>query len=464
MDDKAMAETLTIDPAQAELAALSASEAAAKIARGEITSEMLVEACFARITEREETVKAWEHFDPDYALAQARAADERRGQDQTTGPLHGVPVGIKDIIDTRDYPTENGTPAHKGREPGDDAALVSALRDAGAIIMGKTVTTELAVQHPGNTCNPINPGHTPGGSSSGSAAAVADNMIPLAIGTQTGGSVIRPASFCGTYGYKPTHGLISRTGVLMQSPPLDTVGVFARSIEDMALIGDCLTAYDSRDSWMTQRSRTQLRTRAMEEPPVEPVFAFVKGPAWDDHVEDITKEAFQELASELGGRCDEVELPAIFSEGLEMQKVLQFADIAKFYGPIDAKAPGVLSDSLKERIVEGREIKAVDYNRALDIREALVGGLDEVLNRYDAIITPASTGPAPKTLASTGDAACNAMWTYLGVPCVTVPLLEADGLPFGVQLVGARYDDGRVLRNARWLVEHLTGNSDTRAG
>lgn len=450
-----------MDTQEVALSALTASDAAARIARGEITSVKLVESCLARIAEREDAVKAWEHLDPEYALAQAKAADERRGQDQSIGPLHGVPVGIKDIIDTKDYPTENGTPAHKGREPGDDATLVSALRDAGAIIMGKTVTTELAVQHPGKTCNPHNLGHTPGGSSSGSAAAVADNMIPLAIGTQTGGSVIRPASFCGIYGYKPTHGMISRTGVLMQSPPLDTVGVFGRSVEDCALIGDCLTAYDNRDSWMTQRSRTQLRACAMEAPPVEPAFAFVKGPAWDEFAEDVTKEAFEELAGELGGQCDEVELPAVFAEGLEMQKVFQFADIAKFYGPIDEKAPGVLSDSLKERIVEGRDIKAVDYNRALDVREALVGGLNEVLNRYDAIITPASPGPAPKSLKSTGDAIFNALWTYLGVPCVTVPLLEADGLPFGVQLVGARYDDGRVLRNARWLVEHLTGNGDT---
>ena len=449
-----------MDASQAELSALTASEAAARIDRGEITSVMLVEACLVRIAEREKTVKAWQNLDAEYALAQARAADDRRGRDQKTGPLHGVPVGLKDIIDTHDYPTENGTPAHKGREPGDDATLVSALRDAGAIIMGKTVTTELAVQHPGKTCNPHNPDHTPGGSSSGSAAAVADNMVPLAVGTQTGGSVIRPASFCGVYGYKPTHGMISRTGVLMQCPPLDTVGVFGRTIEDCALIGDCLTGYDSRDTWMRQTSRTQLRTRAMETPPVDPVFAFVKGPAWDEFAEDVTKEAFQELASELGAQCDEVELPAVFAEGLEMQQVLQFADIAKFYGPIDDKTPGVLSESLRGRIKEGREIKAVDYNRALDIREALVGGLDEVLNRYDAIITPASPGPAPKSLESTGNAIFNSLWTFLGVPCVTAPLLESNGLPFGVQLVGGRHDDGRVLRNSRWLVDHLTGSGN----
>lgn len=445
------------------LTSLSASDAAARIASGEITSVMLVEACLERIAARDGDVMAWEHLDPDYAMEQARLADERRGMDPSTGPLHGVPVGIKDIIDTCDYPTENGTPAHKGRQPGDDAALVSALKNAGAIILGKTVTTELAVFHPNRTRNPHNLEHTPGGSSSGSAAAVADGMVPLAVGTQTGGSVIRPASFCGVYGFKPTHGLISRTGVLMQSPPLDTVGVFARSVEDLGLISDCLTGYDSLDTWMRPRSQTQLRANAISEPPVEPVFAFVKTPFWDELADDVTKEAFPELVSALGDRCDEAELPSIFGQARELQLTLQTADIAKFYGPIRDKAPDAISKQLSQRIDEGKKISAVDYNTALDIREALNAGLDEVIKRYDAIITPASAGPAPKGLESTGDPTFNAMWTYLGVPCVTVPLLDIDGLPLGVQLVSSRHDDGRLLRNARWLVEHLSANGDNNA-
>jgi Asp-tRNA(Asn)/Glu-tRNA(Gln) amidotransferase A subunit family amidase len=445
-----------------DLAGLTASDAAERIAKGEITSVMLVESCLARIAEREETVQAWEHLDPDFALAQARAADERRGMDPSTGPLHGVPVGIKDIIDTRDLPTENGTPAYKGRQPGDDAALVSALKDAGAVIMGKTVTTELAVFYPNRTCNPHNPEHTPGGSSSGSAAAVADNMVPLAIGTQTGGSVIRPASFCGVYGFKPTHGTISRTGVLMQSPPLDTIGVFARSVEDLGLLADCLTAYDPRDTWMRPRSRSRLRKTALQAPPVEPVFAFVKSPPWDEFAEEVTKQAYAELVDALGDRCDAVDLPEIFTEGLKMQNILQTADIAKFYGPIQAKAPDAISKPLTARIKDGKSITAVDYNTALDVRETLSAGLDEIFERYDAILTPASAGPAPKGLESTGNPAFNAIWTYLGVPCVTAPLLQSDGLPMGVQLVGARHDDGRLLRNSRWLVELLasSGNND----
>lgn len=443
-----------------ELTGLTASEAVARINAGEITSVMLVQACLARIAERDEEVMAWEHLNPEYALEQARIADERRALDPATGPLHGVPVGIKDIIDTRDYPTENGTPAHAGRQPGDDAALVSALRDAGAIIIGKTVTTELAVLHPNRTRNPRNSDHTPGGSSSGSAAAVADHMVPLAVGTQTGGSVIRPASFCGVYGFKPTHGMISRTGVLMQSPPLDTIGVFGRSLEDVGLIADCLTAYDPLDSWMRPRSRTRLRETALQEPPVDPVFAFVKSPPWDEFAEDVTKEAFSELAEALGEQCDEVDLPSIFDMGLAMQKLVQTADIAKFYGPLQAKAPDAISKPLTERIENGKSITAVDYNNALDVREALNAGLDEVFERYDAIITPASAGPAPKGLKTTGNPVFNALWTYLGVPCVSLPLLEADGLPFGVQLIGSRHDDARLLRNANWLTRHLTEDGD----
>lgn len=447
-----------MDAQVSDLTRLTAADAAARIATGEITSQMLVEACLERIKERDESVQAWEHLNPEFALEQARAADERRAFDQSTGPLHGVPVGIKDIIDTFDFPTENGTPVYKGRQPGDDAALVAALKDAGAIIMGKTVTTELAVLHPNRTRNPHNLEHTPGGSSSGSAAAVADHMIPLAIGTQTGGSVIRPASFCGVYGFKPTHGTISRSGVLMQSPPLDTVGVFARCVEDLGLIADCLTAYDARDAWMRPRSRTQLREMALQEPPVEPLFAFVKSPPWDEFADDAAKEAFPELVDALGDKCDEVDLPSIFAEGLKMQKIIQTADIAKFYGPIADKAPGVLSEALMARIEDGKKITAVEYNSALDVREALNAGLEEIFERYDAILTPASAGPAPKGLKATGNPVFNSLWTYLGVPCVTVPLLEANSLPMGVQLVGARHDDGRLLRNSSWLVEHLTAS------
>ncbi len=227
-----------------ELAAASAAAAAQLIRDGKLSAEELTRACLARIETREPEVQAWAFLDPEYALSQARAADQRRKRGQPLGALHGLPVGVKDIVDTADMPTENGTVLHAGRRPGEDATIVSLLRVSGAVILGKTVTTELAVYAPSKTRNPHNLEHTPGGSSSGSAAAVACHMVPLAIGTQTNGSVIRPASFCGVYGYKPSHGLIPRTGILAQSRPLDTVGVMALTLEDMALLAEPLMAFD----------------------------------------------------------------------------------------------------------------------------------------------------------------------------------------------------------------------------
>ncbi len=230
-----------------DLSLLGAAAAAGALAEGRISSEELVAACLARIKADEERVQAWAFIDPEHALRQARAADSRRREGKALGPLHGLPVGVKDIIDTADMPTENGTVLHAGRAPSADATLVSMLRAAGAIIMGKTVTTELATYSPGKTRNPHNPEHTPGGSSSGSAAAVAAHMVPLAIGTQTNGSVIRPAAYCGVVGYKPSFGLIPRHGVLKQSRPLDQIGVIARSVEDAALLAEQLIGFDQND-------------------------------------------------------------------------------------------------------------------------------------------------------------------------------------------------------------------------
>lgn len=441
-----------MDAVVTEITQLSAAEAARRIAAGEITSEMLVTACLDRIAAREETVQAWAYLDRDFALDQARRADAFRAAGGDPGPLHGVPIGIKDIIDTEDMPTECGSPVFAGRQPLADAAVVSALKDAGAIIMGKTVSTELAAFHPGKARNPINPEHTPGGSSSGSAAAVADGMVPLAIGTQTGGSVIRPAAYCGVVGFKPSYGLISRTGILSQSPPLDTVGVFSRTIEDAALLADCLTAYDSRDRDMRPRSRPRLSEIARQTPPVTPLLAYVKSPVWEQ-ADAVTGEAFGELVDALGEACDEVELPEIFAKGYAWQRQINLADMAKSYGPLVDKAAHQLSDVLKSQVEEGRTILATDYNLAREFQAVLNGGLDEVFERYDAILTPSATGPAPKGLQSTGSPIFCALWTYLGVPAVTLPLLTVDGLPLGVQLVGRQGDDGRLLRTARWLAE-----------
>ena len=435
------------------LAHLNAIEAAAGIRAGAFTSEALVRACLERCDAVEETVQAWAFLDPDYALEQARKADAAHAAGVDLGPLHGVPVGLKDNIDTKDMPTEYGTVLRAGRRPGQDATVVSLLRQAGAVIMGKTVSTELATYHPGKTRNPHDPEHTPGGSSSGSAAAVAAGMVPLSVGTQTNGSVIRPAAYCGVYGLKPTHAAISRRGVLRQSSFLDHMGVFARCVEDLALLAEPLMAYDAGDADMRPQAARNITAVATQDPPVPPIMAFVKSPVWDAASED-TKAAFAELANLLGDSCDEVDLPAPFDNVVRLHRTVMFGDIAKNYETFYESGRDQLSDNLRAMIEEGRGVLAVDYNRAIEWREVLNAGLKEIFQRYDAILTPAAPGEAPLGLESTGDPIFNTLWTFCGTPAITLPVLRgAAGLPMGVQLVAARGDEGRLLRTARWLAQ-----------
>ena len=426
---------------------------ARQIRDGKISSEELTRACLARIEAREPEVQAWAFLDPEHALRQARAADEWRKRGRPLGPLHGLPVGVKDIIDTADMPTENGTVLHAGRRPRQDATLVSLLRAAGAIILGKTVTTELAVYGPNKTRNPHNLEHTPGGSSSGSAAAVADGMVPLAIGTQTNGSVIRPASFCGVYGFKPSHGLIPRTGVLVQSPPLDTVGVMAANLEDLALLAEPLMAFDAKDPASRPRARPNLLDALGEAPPVPPKLAFVRSPVWDQAEKDA-KAGFAELVEALADQVEDVELPSAFQDAIELHRSVMEADLAKSFAREYERGRDRLSARLREMIERGQEIRAVDYNRAVQRISALNAALAEVFGTYDAILTPAAPGEAPKGLGSTGSPIFCTIWTFCGTPAVTLPLLTgASGLPIGVQLVGEKGDDARLLRTARWLIE-----------
>ena len=442
------------------LSSLSALEAGRLLREGEISSEELVTACLERIAAVDGDVQAWAHLDPDYALAQARMLNSARRGGGPVGPLHGLPVGIKDIIDTEALPTENGTVLDAGRQPREDASVVSQLRQAGAVILGKTVSTELAVYSPGKTRNPHNPGHTPGGSSSGSAAAVAAGMVPLAVGTQTNGSVIRPASFCGVFGYKPSHGLISRFGILKQSPPLDTVGVFGRSVEDAAMAAEAITGFDDRDADSRLRARPRLSEAATQEPPLDPVFAFVKTAVWDRASEDC-KQAFAELADVLGSRCDEIALPAPFGGAHEIHRTIMQADLAKNFNAYYRRGADRLSETLRGMIEEGQGTLAVDYNVAVDWVELLNAGLDEVFDRYDAILTPAAPGEAPAGLERTGDPSFCTLWTLCGTPAITLPLMEgAGGLPIGVQLVGRRGDDARLLRTAGWLARHVEQVAD----
>ncbi len=432
----------------------SATGAARAIRDGAISSEQLVEACLARIREVEPQVLAWHFLDPEHALAQARERDHHRSEGRPTGPLHGVPVGIKDIIDTGDMPTEDGTVLHRGRAPLRDATVVAMLRAAGAVIMGKTVTTECATYAPGRTRNPHDPGRTPGGSSSGSAAAVAAGMVPIALGSQTNGSVIRPAAFCGVHGFKPTHGLVPRTGILKLSRTLDQVGVFARSVEDLALATESLMGHDEKDPDTHPRARMDLCDVAASEPPFPPKFAFVKTPRWERTPGD-TREAFAELVAELGASVEEHEIAESLHGAWDWHRTVMEAEMAANLDVEWEKGRERLSASLRSQLERGRRIRALDYQKAVARIRIANDALAGVFDHYDAILTPAAAGTAPG-IETTGDPEFCTFWTYCGMPTVSLPLMKGgDGLPLGVQLVGARGGDARLLRTARWLADFV---------
>lgn len=420
-----------------ELNTLGAVELARGIRDGAFSAEAVVRSCLDRISTTEDAVQAWTHLDPDYALEQARLADRRRAEGQHCGALHGVPVGIKDIIDTADMPTENGTVLHAGRRPVTDAALVARLRAAGAIIIGKTVTTELATYAPGKTRNPHHPGHTPGGSSSGSAAAVAAHMVPLAVGTQTNGSIIRPAAFCGVYGYKPTAGLIARTGVLCQSPALDQIGVFARSVNDAALLA-------------AQLMEQPVDVSAADSV-APPRLAFVGTPRWREATDD-TRAAYDRLIDHLGDSVIEETMPAAAASAWDWHRTVMETEIAENFAAEWRNGRDRLSAALRGQIERGRAMAVADYQHALAQMPRVDALFADLYSRYDAILTPSAAGTAPHGLESTGDPAFCTLWTFCGMPAINVPLLQgANGLPLGVQLVGLRMGDARVLRAARWL-------------
>jgi Asp-tRNA(Asn)/Glu-tRNA(Gln) amidotransferase A subunit family amidase len=437
------------------LCTLSLAEAAAEISEGRITSVELVGDCLARIDEVEPTIQAWTFLDRAHAMRQAEAADAYRKQGKPVGPLHGVPIGIKDIFDTGDMPTEFGSALWKGRTPRRDAAAVASLRAAGAVILGKTVTTEYAYFHPGKTHNPHDPSRTPGGSSSGSAAAVAAFMVPGAVGSQTNGSVIRPAAFCGVVGFKPTHGSIPRSGALLLSRTLDHVGVFARSVEDAALLAENMFGFDEDDPDTRTLAKPPLRDIAVSEPPLPPRFAFVRSAAWK-YAEPDLDEAFKELVEALGEQVTEVDLGPRFDAAIDLQRVVMEAEMAHNLRR-DYEAGGdKLSQRLRELIERGRTQTAGEYLRAVAGIGPLNDTLAEVFNEYDAIITPSAPGPAPAGLESTGNPAFCSAWSYLGTPSVSLPLLRSqNGLPMGVQLIGRRGNDARLLRTAHWLVKTL---------
>jgi Asp-tRNA(Asn)/Glu-tRNA(Gln) amidotransferase A subunit family amidase len=367
-------------------------------------------------------------------------------------------VAVKDIIDTGDFPTECGTSFLAGRRPRTDAAVVSRLRAAGAVIIGKSVTTEFAYFHPGKTRNPHDLERTPGGSSSGSAAAVAAAMVPAAIGSQTNGSIIRPASFCGVYGMKPSHGLVSRAGVLPLSRSLDHVGPFARTIDDIALMLDVLAGHDPEDPDTRPVAARNFRQIAGEEFGLAPRFAFVKTPHWD-RMDADAREAFEGLAEELGGDCFTYDLPERYASGWTAHRAIMAVEMAHNLGKLADAGGDKISGQFQELMAEGRGVGATHYLAAQAEARGLRESLDDLFQQEcTAIITPATRGVAPKGLDATGDPALCSLWSLTGLPAISLPLMTGEsGMPLGVQLVGAMGDDARLLRTAKWLTNRLAG-------
>lgn len=423
-----------------DLSTLSLAALARRRADGTATAEAILRACLDRVAAREPDVQAWATLDPDLALAQARARDKETPR----SPLHGLPIAIKDIFDTVDLKTEYGSAAYAGFRPEKDAATVAQFKNAGMVIMGKTVTTEFAAFNPNQTRNPHNPAHTPGGSSSGSAAAVADFMVPTATGTQTLGSVLRPASFCGVIGFKPTYGLVSAVGVQAQAPHSDTIGFFARAAEDLPLLMAAI-ARNKPGAWNR---------------PVDgaPRIGVIRGPNWSG-VEAPMARAVDEAAARLaqgGAQVTDIATPEIMEDLFRVvPTILRYeAPIAWAHEALAMRDR--LSPWLQKFLAEAEAVTADDFIAAIKVIERGRAWLADIFNSVDALLTAAAPGEAPRGLGATGSPAMNQAWSLAHGPCIALPFGKGPhALPLGVQLVGGRYDDARLMGIAAWAEPRL---------
>jgi Asp-tRNA(Asn)/Glu-tRNA(Gln) amidotransferase A subunit family amidase len=420
---------------KAKLNQLDATALAIGLGRREIKAEELVQACLERIAEREPQVQAWTYLAGDAALACARELD--RGA--VRGLLHGLPLGVKDLFDTHDMPTTYGSPIYRDHQPPADASAVALCRQQGAIMLGKTVTTEFATFTPGKTRNPHRLTHTPGGSSSGSAAAVADHMVPLAFASQTAASVIRPAAYCGIVGYKPSFGSINRSGVKPLSDGLDTLGCLARSVDDVALFAAALTG----DQSLMQLTMSH-----------NPRIALCQTHEWP-HADADTQAAMTEAARSLvqsGLPVRELTLPDLFAQLLKAQSEIMAFDLARSLADERNRHAGLLSAGITSLLENGLAISLQQHHANLQLARTARAMVSAAMGEYEVILAPSTTGEAPATLEQTGNPVFGRVWTLLGLPCVHLPFFQGStGMPVGLQVIGRFGDDRLVLRTAKWL-------------
>ena len=427
-----------------------------KIKSGEVTSKELCEVYINRIEKFEKKVCAWAFFDKKKLLEKAEEADTYRSSGKPLGPLHGIPVALKDIIGTYDMPTECGTKLRKGKSLSQDSEVSNLIKNSGAILMGKTVTTELAYFDPGKTKNPHDYTRTPGGSSSGSAAAVASYMTPLAVGTQTNGSVIRPASYCGVVGYKPSFGLISRTGILKQSSFLDQVGVFSHTVEDAAYFSKVLIKKDLYDCDTVHYSADNMMDELEKELEFEPKFIFYKTESWKK-ISKKNQEIFNYFIKSFKKNVEVFDEPSYFKDIFKYHKIIHETDMARSFSDYYRLSKKSLGKNLIKAIERGKKYSAYEYGEAIDFRSRAYESYKEVFDDYYGVITPSSLGVADKGLESTGSPELSTIWTYMGLPTLNLPVLSGENnLPLGLQIIGNKFDDLRFLKYAKWLEQEMS--------
>lgn len=414
---------------------ISAADAAAAIAAGKLTSEALVAACLEQVTRREKDVQAWAHIDPEAALKEARSRDKEKPKTR----LHGIPVGVKDIIDTHDMPTEYGSPIYKGNRPGCDAACVAQVREAGGVILGKAVSTEFATRQANKTRNPRGLEHTPGGSSSGSAAAVADCMVPIAFGTQTSSSIVRPAAFCGVIGYKPTFNLLNRAGLKFLSESLDTLGLLTRAVPDCALLVETL-------SGMPVTSFDAVKG-------LKPRIGLCRTPYWSkaDKASQANIERAAGRLAKAGATVRNVDLPADFDESAETQITVSGYEFYRALAYERTRFPELISEHLMGRLLAAGRVTREQFEagQALALRQR--GMIADIMRNHDVLLAPSAPGEAPHGLESTGDPVFGLMWTLLHLPCLTLPFgAGPKGLPLGIQFVAAHGADAALFLHSEW--------------